>query len=111
LLRSRSNIITPRLSFLTFENLTVAAIVAIHIGRNKDYQAYDKTFAFFGPLADIPIKSAMSAFGGKADMSRSATFANTIPRFAYVRNNTRHMGYCAHDRGNQPVQSSTPSLI
>jgi len=42
LLRSRSNIITPRLSFLTFENPIVAAIVAIRIGRNEDYEAHDK---------------------------------------------------------------------
>jgi len=39
LLLSRSNIITPMLSFLTFENLIVAAIVAIRIGRNEVYEA------------------------------------------------------------------------
>ena len=42
MLRSRPNTITPKLSFLTFENPIVAAIVAIRIGRNEDYVTHDK---------------------------------------------------------------------
>jgi len=53
-----------------FENPIGAAIVAIRIGRNEDYEAHGKGSAL--SLSGLCSRLLISAFGGKPDISLCA---------------------------------------